>query len=155
MFNARFRGVTEVTEALRRVERNADKATVAAVRATQNVVKRKVRANLRNPPRWNHRGASSRTGDAVDLPGSPYHSARDGGPGRFTGTLYRGVGGVRRPRNVAGKVYGGVGIGGGVRNLYKGRTEQRYPYFAPATAGAEAEAAKIWEQAWTKVVDQA
>ncbi|MEY9864171.1 hypothetical protein ABH935_009825 [Catenulispora sp. GAS73] len=153
VFSARFRGLAEVTEALRRVEANGDKATVAAIRSTQNLLKRKVRANLRNPPRWNHRGASSRTGDAVNLPGSPYRSARSGGPGRFTGTLYKGVGGVRKPRTVAGKVYGGVGVGGGVRNLYKGRTEQRFPYFAPGVSGAEAEVAQIWEQAWTKVVN--
>ena len=59
MFSARFRGLAEVTEALQRVEANGDKATVTAIRSTQNLLKRKVRANLRNPPRWNHRGASS------------------------------------------------------------------------------------------------
>ena len=153
MFSARFRGLAEVTEALWRVEANDNNATVAAVVSTHTLRKSSVRANLRNPPRWNHRGASSRTGDAVNLPGSPYHSARSGGPGRFTGTLYKGVGSVRKPRTVAGKVYGGVGVGGGVRNLYKGRTEQRYPYFAPGVSGAEAEVAKIWEQAWTKVAN--
>ena len=53
---------------------------------------------------------------------------------------------------MASRVYGGVGIGGGVRNLYKRRVEQRFPYFPPGVSGAEAEVAQIWERAWRKVV---
>ena len=152
MFGVRFRGMNEVTAELNRIAREGDAATAAAVRATQNLLKRKIRANMRGAPRWDHRGASSRTGDAVDLHLDPHRTNRSGGPGRFTGTLYRGVGGVRRPKRVAGSVYGGVGVGGGVRNLYKGRTEQRFPYFGPGRRAAEPEAVQIWEDAWQRAI---
>jgi hypothetical protein len=121
------------------------------MKAAQNVAKSSVKRQIRGRPRWDHRGASSRTGGAVNLHLSPPHVSRSGGPGRLTGVLARGVGGVRKPKPAPGGGFqGGVGVGGGVRNLYKKRTEAKFPYFAPGVKKAEPKMAAVWEAAWAK-----
>lgn len=146
----RIYGLRELEAGLDRMERDIDRGTVAALKATQNLAKRSIRSGMRGRPRWDHRGASSRTGDAVSLNLTPHHSARSGGPGRLTGTLYRGVGGVRKPRKTLQGFEGGVGVGGGVRNLYKKRTEGKFPYVKPGVDKVERQFPDIWMKAWNK-----
>lgn len=148
-----FRGIEEAKRELARIDTDGRIATIAAVRAVQNLGKSRVRSRLRGKPRWGHRGASARTGPAVDL--FPGHASRSGGPGRFTGTLSAGVSGMKRPRSGTGTVKGAVWMGkGGVRNLYKWRVEAQYPYFEPAVKGMEPLVAPMWEKAWKRVIDR-
>ncbi|MET7982519.1 hypothetical protein [Streptomyces sp. NPDC005281] len=149
---ARVTGLRELDGALELMRRDVDLATIRALKATQALAKKSVRANLRGRPRWDHRGKSSRTGATVKLNLSPHHATKGGGPGRLTGTLSRGVGGVRRPRRTLAGYQGGVGVGGGVRNLYKKRNEGLYPYFAPGIRRAEPLMSKVWFEAWGRAV---
>lgn len=146
----RIYGLRELEAGLDRMERDIDRGTVAALKATQNLAKKSIRSGMRGRPRWDHRGASSRTGDAVSLNLNPHHAARGGGPGRLTGTLYRGVGGVRKPHKTLQGFQGGVGVGGGVRNLYKKRTEGKFPYVKPGVDKVERQFPDIWMKAWNK-----
>lgn len=146
----RVEGWREVQHALDRMSREIDVGTVAALKASQNLAKKTIRSGMRGRPRWDHRGASPRTGEAVNLNLNPHHVAKGGGPGRLTGKLYRGVGGVRKPKKTAEGYQGGVGVGGGVRNLYKKRIEGKYPYVAPGIKKAEPKMPEIWEKAWGK-----
>jgi hypothetical protein len=154
-----IKGVLEGVEAakkdLKRFEADGAAATVASVRAVQNLAKARVRSRLRGKPRWSHRGASSRTGAAVNL-GGPAHSPRSGSPGRFTGQLSTGVSGMKRPRlRMAGEVEGAVWMGkGSVRNLYKWKLEEQHPYFEPAVRGMEPLVAAVWEKAWRRVIER-
>lgn len=142
-------GVRRTQTSLAAMDRRIDAATVRAMRKVQNTAKTAIRSGMRGRPRWDHRGKSSRTGAAVDLRLTPAHVSKSGGPGRLTGTLSRGVGGVRRPKPLAGGGYqGGVGVGGGVRNLYKKRIEQSYPYVRPGLRKAEPKMAAVWETTW-------
>lgn len=145
-------GLRELEAALDKMSHDVDKATIAALKATQSLAKKAIRSNIRGRPRWDHRGASSRTGDAVNLNLSPHHTSRGGGPGRLTGTLRRGVGGVRRPRRTLQGFQGGVGVGGGVRNLYKKRNEGKFPYFEPGVRKVEPEMSRVFLQTWGKAV---
>lgn len=145
-------GLRELEAALDKMSHDVDKATITALKATQNAAKKAIRSNIRGRPRWDHRGASSRTGDAVNLNLSPHHTSRGGGPGKLTGTLRRGVGGVRRPRRTLEGFQGGVGVGGGVRNLYKKRNEGKFPYFAPGVHKVEPEMSRIFLETWGKAV---
>lgn len=148
-----FRGIEEAKKELDRIDRDGRAATIGAVRAVQNLAKSRVRSRLRGKPRWGHRGASARTGPAVDVAAG--HSSRSGGPGRFTGQLASGVSGMKRPRSGAGTVKGAVWMGkGGVRNLYKWRQEEAFPYFEPAVKGMEPLVAPLWEKTWKKVIDR-
>ncbi|MET8627929.1 hypothetical protein ABZW30_30020 [Kitasatospora sp. NPDC004669] len=144
--------MTELHAGLDRMMHDVDHATVAALKATQNLAKQSVRARMRGRPRWDHRGASDRTGDAVNLNLNPHHQPRQGGPGRLTGALARGVGGVRKPRKTPAGFAGGVGVGGGVRNLYKGRTEARFAYLKPGVDAALPAFEAVWFKAWNRAV---
>jgi hypothetical protein len=147
----RVHGVREAQGALVAMDKRIDVATVKALKASQQLVKTSVRSGLRGRPRWDHRGRSTRTGDAVNLDLSPHHVSKSGGPGRLTGTLSRGVGGVRTPKPIPGGGFaGGVGVGGGVRNLYKKRLEATYPYFKPGVRKAEPKITAVWNVAWAK-----
>ncbi|BBB00570.1 hypothetical protein RVR_10569 [Actinacidiphila reveromycinica] len=147
----RVTGVKEVRGSLAAITKEIDLATLKALKATQALAKSSIKAGLRGRPRWDHRGASGRTGDTVSLNLSPHHVSKSGGPGRLTGTLSRGVGGVRRPKPLPGGGFqGGVGVGAGVRNLYKKRLEGQYPYFKPGLRKAEPKMAAVWNTAWAK-----
>ncbi|MFB7905235.1 hypothetical protein ACFC1T_02235 [Kitasatospora sp. NPDC056076] len=150
--SAVVRGVAQAEAAITRAERRIDVASLRALRACQNLAKRSIRAGMRARPRWDHRGASTRTGPAVNLDLNPHHAARGGGPGRLSGGLHRGVGGVRRPtiNPVAGTVAGGVGVGGRAANLYKKRVEARFPYVQPGLRAAEPQMATVWAAAWQR-----
>ena len=145
-------GVREAEAAIIKTERRIDLASLKALKTCQGLAKRAIKAGMRGRPRWDHRGASSRTGDAVNLDLSPHHVTRSGGPGRMTGTLQRGVGGVRRPKvdPITGTVAGGVGVGGGVRNLYKKRLEAQFPYVKPGLDKAMPGMATVWAAAWSR-----
>lgn len=147
----RVRGISRVQADLRLMNREIDLATIKALKATQALAKKSIRSGLRGRPRWDHRGASTRTGEAIKLNLSPHHVTKSGGPGRLTGTLSKGVGGVRRPKPMPGGGFaGGVGVGKGVRNLYKKRLESDYPYFQPGVRKAEPKMAAVWQAAYLK-----
>ncbi|MFI2184620.1 hypothetical protein [Streptomyces sioyaensis] len=143
------RGTKEARTAVVAMDRRIDLATIKALRSTQNLAKRSIRSGMRGRPRWDHRGKSARTGDTVRLGLSPHHTTKGGGPGRLTGKLIKGVGGVRKPKPIPGGGFqGGVGVGGGVRNLYKKRTEGKYPYVRPGIRKAEPKMAAVWQASW-------
>lgn len=147
------RGTREVRAALVRVDRQIDLATVRALKATQQLAKTSIRSKMRGRPRWDHRGRSGRTGPTISLDLSPHHVTKGGGPGRLTGKLTRGVGGVRRPKPLPGGGFaGGVGVGGGVRNLYKKRIEGQYPYVRPGLRKAEPKMAAVWQLHWGRAM---
>lgn len=146
----RIYGLRELEAGLDRMSHDIDRATVAALKATQNLAKKSIRAGMRGRPRWDHRGPSARTGPGVYLNLNPPHSPRSGGPGRLSGNLAKGVGGVRKPRKTLGGFQGGVGVGGGSRNLYKKITEGRYPYVKPGVDKVEKQFPEIWMKAWNK-----
>lgn len=143
-------GGGRVRRELTLMDLRVDAATRAALKTMQSAAKRNIRSRMRGRPRWDHRGASSRTGAEVDLNLSPHHVRRTGGPGRLTGELSRHVGGVRRIRQVGREFHGGVGAGGGVTNLYRRRVEAAYPYFEPGVKATEAKSEALWEAAWAK-----
>lgn len=156
VIGATVEGARSLKDALMGIADDGDAATLAAVKASANLMKSRVRSRLRGKPRWSHRGASSRTGAAVDL-GGPAHSPRSGGPGRFTGQLAQSVRSSRRPRRTAEGYDTAVFMGGRktpVTNLYKGRQEKKYPYFAPGIKTAEPQIAVVWEKAWKRVIDR-
>ncbi|MGH3161922.1 MAG: hypothetical protein ACRDOC_08570 [Streptosporangiaceae bacterium] len=143
------RGTKEARAAVVAMDRRIDLATVEALKATQRLAKSSIKSGMRGRARWDHRGKSARTGNAVNLNLTPHHVRKGGGPGKLTGTLQRGVGGVRRPKPVPGGGFqGGVGVGGGVRNLYKKRVEGAYPYVRPGIRKAEPKMAAVWTKAW-------
>ncbi|MEV6046033.1 hypothetical protein [Streptomyces xanthochromogenes] len=143
------RGTKECEAALTAMTARVNVATLKALKASQNAAKASIRSGMRGRPRWDHRGKSARTGGTVQLNLSPHHVSKGGGPGRLTGSLYKGVGGVRRPKPMPGGGYqGGVGVGGGVRNLYKKRQEGSFPYVKPGVKKAEPKMAAVWETAW-------
>jgi len=145
------RGARECAAAVTAMDKRIDVGTLSALKASQNLAKASIRQGLRGRPRWDHRGKSSRTGEHISLNLSPHHVSKAGGPGRLTGKLYRGVGGVRKPKPLpAGGFQGGVGVGGGVRNLYKKRLEDQYPYVKPGVKKAEPKMAAVWNTAWGK-----
>lgn len=145
------RGVKEAEAALIAMDRRIDLATIRSLKATQQLAKTSIRSGLRGRPRWDHRGASERTGGAVNLHLTPHHRAKGGGPGRLTGTLNKGVGGVKKPKPLPGGGFqGGVGVGGGVRNLYKKRLEGQYPYVRPGIRKAEPKMSAVWNAGWAK-----
>lgn len=148
----RWKGLAEFDAALGRMVRDIDTATLAALKATQALAKKSVKSGMRGAPRWDHRGASQRTGPTVTLNRKAHHVPRSGGPGRLTGTLQRGVGGVRRPVKTPAGYSGGVGVGGGLRNLYKKRTEGKYPYLEPGIKRAEPAMGRVWTEAWGRAV---
>lgn len=147
------RGVRRAEVALVAMERRIDVATIRSLKATQQLAKTSIRSGMRGRPRWDHRGKSARTGPTVSLDLSPHRTSKGGGPGKLTGTLIRGVGGVRRPKPLPGGGFqGGVGVGGGVRNLYKKRIEGRYPYVRPGIRKAEPKMAAVWTRGWERAI---
>jgi hypothetical protein len=131
------------TRELERVER---RATVYAIRKAQNVLKTEVRRNLRGAPRWGHRGTSRIYSEPVNKGFG--NKPRSGPPGRFSGALYKGIGSKRRINKVGKNYVGGVGIGGAVNNLKKGRLEADLPYFAPAYRTALPKMRSIYLDKW-------
>jgi hypothetical protein len=150
------RGVKEAEAAIVKMERQIDVASLKALRACQALAKRSIKTGMRGRPRWDHRGKSSRTGPTVSLDLSPHRVTKGGGPGRLTGRLSGGIGGVRRPKidPLTGSVQGGVGAGGKLQNLYKRQVEQSYPYMRPGIAKATPKMTAIWVAAWGRATSK-
>lgn len=151
-----FKGIPEVKAELKRIATEGDRGTAAVVKASSALVKRNIKSRMRGKARWNHRGASKRTGAEVNI-GGPAHNARAGGPGVFTGTLASGVRSSRRARKTASGYSSAVIMGSKdtkIRNLYKGRTEQKFPYWAPGVAASEAKIGATWEKTWERVINK-
>jgi len=149
------RGVRKFTAATEEVERNVDFATIKGLKAQQTLVKREVRKNLRGAPRWTERGKSKIYSTTWRItPGGNTNNPRSGGPGKFSGALLGGVGGVRRPKKLLDVFIGGVGVGGNVNNLKKHTLEREFPYFKPAVEKAEPKMSKVWEKAWGNAVER-
>lgn len=147
------RGAKECAGAVSAMDARIEVATLKALKASQNAAKSSIKAKMRGRPRWDHRGKSSRTGDSVKLHLSPHRVTKAGGPGRLTGRLSGGIGGVRRPKPLPGGGFqGGVGAGGKLQNLYKRQVEDSYPYIKPGIKTAEPKMAVVWQAAWAKAV---
>lgn len=156
-FGYRIEGVNELSAALDTVSRRIDIATVAALKASQNLAKRSIRSGMRGRPRYDRRGAIGRnkTVPAVNLNLSPHHVSKSGGPGRLTGHLSAAVGGVRKPKKKFGEGWsGGVGVGGkqSITNMYRRHINARFPFIEPGVKKAEPKMAVIWEKAWDKAI---
>ena len=153
-FSVRIEGVPELRAALDTMSKRIDVATVAALKASQNLAKKNIRSKMRGRPRWDQRGRSRVYSQSVNLNLSPHHVSKGGGPGKFTGHLSRAVGSVKRPKKVPGGYSGGVGVGGprSSTNLYRGRTEEKFPYFKPGVKSSEKSMEAIWTKAWDKSI---
>lgn len=150
-----LRGVTELQAGLRATTVRVDAVTVVAMRAAQRKIITEVRKNLRGEPRWSHRGRSRVYPESVTK-GSG-HSPRGGPPGKFTGDLYRGVGGKKTLVSIGGRVEGGAGVGGGKKlrqNNFKKRWEKKYPFFAPAVNKVQKDLPEVYATAWRKALDR-
>jgi hypothetical protein len=151
-----IKGLNEAKAELRQIAAEGDLATKAAVNASTALVARSIKSRMRGKPRWNHRGASKRTGAEVNITG-PVNSPRAGGPGVFTGTLAKGVRKSRRPRKAPGGFSGAVIMGSKdtkIRNIYKGVTEERFPFWRPGVAAATPKVDAVWTKAWKRVIDK-
>lgn len=147
-------GFAEIREALDAMDVRVDVATKAALKSLQSITKRSIKAKMRGRARWDHRGASQRTGPEVNLRLSPSHVNKGGGPGKFTGTLAASIVSSRKPRKEVGEgSWSGVVFSGSEGNLnvtkiYKGSTEAKYPYFVPGVKSMEPKFPAVWQKAW-------
>lgn len=150
------RGTREVRTALDAMDRRIDRATIAALKASQNLAKKTIKSGMRGRPRWDHRGRTGVGGAPVSLHLNPHHVRKGGGPGRLTGTLSRAVGGVRRPRRTPDGFSGGVGVGGreSLAVIYRAEVEARYPYMRPGLDKARAGMPVIWQRAWGRAINR-
>ena len=144
----RFNAATHETEL------RVDKATISALRANQRIIKAAVKKNLKGPPRWNQRGKSSVYKTEFKVMNMGRNEPRSGPPGLFSGILYGGVGGVKRPKKIVGVWVGGVGVGGKLNNFKKSTLEAKYPYFAPAVKSVEPRMPGTYEKAWARAVNK-
>lgn len=157
MFSALISGVNDFNAVTKDIEDRTEKATIAAIKANQNKLKTAVRANLRGAPRWTQKGANRITGKNFQVDGTngQHNFPRGGGPGKMTGALYAGVGGVRNPKkNVEGYWVGGVGVGAKPNRVKKGTLELKFPYFRPAVEKIEPLMADIYATGWDKAVSR-
>lgn len=153
--NAIVRGVAETQAAIDAMQGRVDAATLAALKASQSVAKRSVKAQMRGRPRWDRRGPIGRNKDvpAVNLHLDPHHVSKSGGPGRLTGHLSAAVGAMKRPKRTGpGSWEGGVGVGGShsITKIYRKEVESRYPFIAPGVKKAEPKMGEAYRTAWAK-----
>ena len=151
------KGRTEFDSVTREIEGRVETATVSALRANQNKLKTAVRANLRGEPRWTQKGSNRITGGNFQVAGTTgqHNSPRSGGPGRMTGTLYKGVGSVRNPKKGAdGFWHGGVGVGAKPNRVKKAPLELKFPYFRPAVEKVEPLMGETFDKGWDKAISR-
>jgi hypothetical protein len=151
------RGVDIAEAALARMERQIDVASLKALKSCQALAKKYVKSGMRGRPRWDHRGKNPARGlRGVSLNLTPHHVSKGGGPGQLTGALFKGVGGVRKPKidPLTGTVAGGVGAGGEVQNNYKRQVEAQYPYLQPGVAKAQPQMGAVWAAAWERATSK-
>jgi len=147
-----IRGARASSARISAMEAEVDLATVAALKKVQQVTRTSIRSGMRGRPRWDHRGQTSKGGGA-NLNLSPHHVTKTGGPGKLTGALASSIRKSRKPQPKGLGVYTAVvmaGGKGGPQNLYKGKVESKYPYFAPGVKKAEPKMAPVWNAAWAK-----
>jgi hypothetical protein len=152
-FGASVSGTKELNAVIRKVQRKVDVGTKYALKKVQGVAKTSIKSRMRGRPRWDHRGASSNTGQGVNLMLNPKVVKKSGGPGKLTGDLARSIRGSKVPRSAGPGAYSAVVMSGGQKgyqNNYKGATEAKYPFFAPGIKNAEPKMPAIWEAAWAK-----
>jgi hypothetical protein len=156
MFNFAMKGAKTFVKGTEQVETRMNIATIAALKANQNKIKTAVKANLRGAPRWSQKGKNRITGPNFQVQGTTgqNHYPRDGGPGRMTGVLYKGVGGVRKPKEFRGMFYGGVGVGAKPNNVKKRVLEAKYPYFRPAVEKTEPLISQTYEKGWSRAMNR-
>ena len=155
-FDFAFKGVKVFRDSTKELEDEVAKATIAGIKANQNKLKVAIRANLRGEPRWTQKGKNRITGPNFQVQGTmgQHNFPRDGGPGRMTGVLYKGVGGVRRPRQFNGTYYGGVCIGAKPNNVKKGVLEAKFPYFRPAVEKVGPFMGATNEKGWLRAMNK-
>ena len=158
MFSALISGVNDFNAVTKDIELKTAQATIAGIKANQNKIKTAIRANLRGAPRWTQRKGKVYT-SSFQVPGTTgqHNSPRGGGPGKMTGVLYAGVGGVRKPKEVNGTWFGGVGIGSSygimkTNNFKKGTLEAKFPYFKPAVEKVLPVIAETYAAGWDKAI---
>ena len=161
MFSALVSGVNDFNSVTKDIELKTAQATIAGIKANQNKIKTAIRANLRGAPRWTQRGKSKVYDSNFQAEGTTgqHNSPRSGGPGRMTGVLYKGVGGVRKPKEVNGTWFGGVGIGSSygimkTNNFKKGTLEAKFPYFKPAVEKVLPVIAETYAAGWDKAISR-
>ena len=157
LVTASWRGISEFNLVTKEIEARTDLATIAAIKANQNKLKTAVRANLRGAPRWTQKGNNRITGANFQVPGTTGQTnmPRSGGPGRMTGTLYKGVGGVRHPKKGLDGFYtGGVGIGKKPNRVKKAPLELKFPYFRPAYEKVEPLMGQTFDAGWDKAISR-
>jgi hypothetical protein len=150
------KNVKEFNAGLDEMVAAVDAASLKALMASQRAARTQIRQGMRGRPRWNHRGASSRTGPSITLTEFPTHSPRAGGPGKMTGYLRGAVGYMKKPVKKGREWHGGVGAGGGrtpITNLYKAKVEQKYPYMRTGVAKAAPKMRTAYEVAWAKATE--
>ncbi|AUG78098.1 hypothetical protein CFP65_3298 [Kitasatospora sp. MMS16-BH015] len=151
---SRVSGVREIGEALTRMERRVDAATIKALKASQRVTRTAIKGRMRGRPRWGHRGASARTGANVTVDRTQGRITRAGGPGKLSGALLASIRSSKQPRRKGDALSAAVmsGGAGGPQNLYKKHVEARFPYFKTGAEAAEKKLPKIWEDLWRDAV---
>ena len=152
-----WHGLTEFNTVTREIEARTEIATITAIKANQNKLKTAIRANLRGAPRWTQKGANRITGKNYQVPGTTgqHNSPRGGGPGRMTGVLYKGVGGVRNPKkDAAGFFIGGVGVGAKPNRVKKAPLELKFPYFRPAYEKTLPIMGDAFDAGWDKAISR-
>lgn len=151
------RGVQEVSAGLNAIKLATDAAALKALLAAQRVAKTSVKSGMRGRPRWDHRGAIGESGGepAVSLRLSPHHVAKSGGPGSMTGHLRSAVGVVKRPKKVGNRYQGGLGCGGSasITNIYRKKTNGKYPFVKPGVDRAAPKMRAAFETAWAKATE--
>lgn len=151
------KGLSELQAELNAMDARIDVATLAGLKASQNVAKARIKAGMRGRPRWDRRGVTGRNGGepAVNLNLTPHHVTKSGGPGRLTGHLSGAVGGVKRPKKVRRQYVGGVGVGGplSITNLYRAKVNSKYPFIEPGVRKAEPKIAEAYKKAWAKATE--
>lgn len=155
-FGVLIEGTKECRAALSAMDKQVEVATAAATKKIGALAKRTVKQQMRGRPRWDRRGASSRTGPEVNLHLSPHHVSKGGGPGKLTGSLSRAVKVSRKPRITAEGASVAVFMGGSqtVANNYKAKIESEYPYFNPGISKAKLKMPAIYEAAWAKAISK-
>jgi hypothetical protein len=152
-----IKGIREAQHSLDAITARTDAATLKAMLSAQRAAKTSVKSGMRGRPRWDHRGAIGRgkTVPAVSLNLNPHHVEKSGGPGMLTGSLYRAVGVVKRPKKIGNEYKGGIGCGGpkSITNQYRLETNGRYPFVQPGVDRAKVKIRTAFETAWAKATE--
>jgi hypothetical protein len=148
-------GFRECEAEIEIMQKRVDLATAASIKKVQSLTRTRIKGRLKSAPRWDHRGASQRTGAGIKIEGRARNIPRSGGPGKLSGALYNSIRSSKKPRKAIGGYSGVVFAGGagGPQNLYKAIDESRYPYFATGVKAATPKMPAVWNTAWAKATN--